>query len=1213
MKARTLIRAAHAHLALVALLSVTFVPPVRASFTASDFLKTSGILIKKNSGTGATVDLHGTNLGGWLTQENWMSPQGDFALDRTGWSASASVGSSASNAIDGDGSTGWSTAVAQAAGQWFQLDLARPHVFNQIAIDAGSSTGNYPRGYQVLVSNDGSTWTDVATGAGTQAFTTILFAPQSARYIRIVQTGSASSPWSIAEINLYSLPVLDRSGWTATASSSGSGLAPANALDANVATRWSTGANQAAGQWFQVDMGSNQSIGSLLIDAGPSSAGDYPAGYQVQLSYDGTNWFGVTPGTYGNGRITTVSFNGYTLRYFRIMQTASSSTNWWSIAEVVVFSGGNINRAGWTVTASSTDTYGDVASHAIDADTGTRWASGVAQAGGQWFQVDMGSNQTFNQIVLDSGAGSTGDYPRGYTVQVSNDASTWTQVASGQGYHEMLPINFPPVSARYIKLTQTGTSGSWWSIADLNVYLNVDENDQRIALYGRFGASAAATLINGFQDNWLGTADLDHLQAMGMNFVRVPFHYLDLINPDNTWRSDAFTRLDWIVDQCNSRNIYVLLDFHVPQGGVNPWASGGQIGPMPNGFWTNTACQDQAVAVWQGIAAHYNGNPAVAGYEILNEGIVAFSESTAQHTMKNDFYDRCYQAIRAIDPDHMIYLDAFFDYSYVDAPGVRGWSNVVYELHPYDFGDNFNWDGQSNVVTNVTADLVAKQNDPAWGVPIYMGEYCFFNHLDVWQRWMAALNALHVSWTNWSYKVRGLQSETGGGNWGFYNTNTHTVPVLNSDSSSTIASKWTAFATSSFTANTGLIDAVAPLAAGRLWVPTVPLDQTGWTASASSSGSGDTPGNALDWNSSTRWSTGAAQSGGQWFQVNLGAKKVFDQISLETRSGDDWDFPQAYQIQVSGDGSTWTTVGSGTGFGHKMVLPFAPQYAQYVRVVQTGAATNWWSIAEFHVYSELALDRAGWTATASATESGGSTGGALDGSAGTRWSTGAAQAAGQWYQVDLAKLQTFNRVLIDAAGNASDYARGYQIQVSTDAATWTTVASGTGSGASILVQFPTQTARYLKINQTGSSTSWWSIAELQVYGEWEYSRTGWTTSASATESGGSTANAIDGSLTTRWSTGAAQAAGQWYQVDLGSSVWFNQVMLDGGTSAGDYARRYIVQVSSDGSTWTEVANGEGLGQVVTANFPITQARFIKITQTGSSGSWWSIAELRVFQ
>src|SRR5689334_14296164 len=56
----------------------------------SDFLKTSGTVIRNNSGTGAIVNLRGTNLGGWLLQEGWMSPAGEAALDRAGWTASAS-------------------------------------------------------------------------------------------------------------------------------------------------------------------------------------------------------------------------------------------------------------------------------------------------------------------------------------------------------------------------------------------------------------------------------------------------------------------------------------------------------------------------------------------------------------------------------------------------------------------------------------------------------------------------------------------------------------------------------------------------------------------------------------------------------------------------------------------------------------------------------------------------------------------------------------------------------------------------------------------------------------------------------------------------------------------------------------------------------------------------------------------------------------------
>jgi hypothetical protein len=91
-----------------------------------------------------------------------------------------------------------------ANGMWFQLDMLTPQTFNQITMDSASSTNDYARGYQVYVSSDGVTWgSPIATGAGTGALVTVTFLPQTERYVRIVQTGSASNWWSIAEINVY--------------------------------------------------------------------------------------------------------------------------------------------------------------------------------------------------------------------------------------------------------------------------------------------------------------------------------------------------------------------------------------------------------------------------------------------------------------------------------------------------------------------------------------------------------------------------------------------------------------------------------------------------------------------------------------------------------------------------------------------------------------------------------------------------------------------------------------------------------------------------------------------------------------------------------------------------------------------------------------------------------------------------------------------------
>lgn len=110
-------------------------------------------------------------------------------------------------------------------------------------------------------------------------------------------------------------------------------------------------------------------------------------------------------------------------------------------------------------------------------------------------------------------------------------------------------------------------------------------------------------------------------------------------------------------------------------------------------------------------------------------------------------------------------------------------------------------------------------------------------------------------------------------------------------------------------------------------------------------------------------------------------------------------------------------------------------------------------------------------------------------------------------------------------------------------------------------------------------------------------------------------NVIDGNINTRWSSLAPQAAGQFLQIDLGSTQSFNTLTMDSGPSASDYARGYQVYVSQTGTDWATqqpVATGAGTQAKVTANFAAQNARYIRIVQTGSDPFyWWSVAELSV--
>lgn len=131
---------------------------------------------------------------------------------------------------------------------------------------------------------------------------------------------------------------LNRSGWVASASTTESGGSPANSLDGDLTTRWSSGQFQSNGDWFSVDMQSQQSFNQIVLDA-TNSPNDNPVGYQVFDSNDGSNWGNAVTSGSGSGAVTTISFATQNARYIKVVQTGSSSQWWWSIDEFNVFSG----------------------------------------------------------------------------------------------------------------------------------------------------------------------------------------------------------------------------------------------------------------------------------------------------------------------------------------------------------------------------------------------------------------------------------------------------------------------------------------------------------------------------------------------------------------------------------------------------------------------------------------------------------------------------------------------------------------------------------------------------------------------------------------------------------------------------------------------------------------------------------------------------------
>ncbi|GGQ00588.1 hypothetical protein GCM10010215_27790 [Streptomyces virginiae] len=144
-----------------------------------------------------------------------------------------------------------------------------------------------------------------------------------------------------------------------------------------------------------------------------------------------------------------------------------------------------------------------------------------------------------------------------------------------------------------------------------------------------------------------------------------------------------------------------------------------------------------------------------------------------------------------------------------------------------------------------------------------------------------------------------------------------------------------------------LVAALLVLLPGSTTAQAAPvLLSQGRPATASSTEGAGTPASAaVDGDNGTRWSSQFADP--QWIQVDLGATAQLSQVVLRWETA----HARAYRIELSTDGSNWTTAHSTTaGTGGVQTLDITGT-ARHVRVYGTERATAWgYSLWEFQVY-----------------------------------------------------------------------------------------------------------------------------------------------------------------------------------------------------------------------------------------------------------------------
>jgi endoglucanase len=322
-------------------------------------------------------------------------------------------------------------------------------------------------------------------------------------------------------------------------------------------------------------------------------------------------------------------------------------------------------------------------------------------------------------------------------------------------------------AGRRVTLRGVGLGG-WMNMENFITGYPSTESVHRETLRRALGEQAYEEFFDRFLEVFFAEEDAAFLASLGLNCVRLPVNYRHFEDDDNPFqlKESGFARLDRAVETCARHGLYTIIDLHALPGFQNQhWHSDN---PTHQAFfWTHRHFQDRVVNLWEALADRYRDNPWVAGYNPINE------PADPSGAVIGPFYDRLQRAVRAVDAQHILFLDGnrySTDFSMFGEP----LPNTVYTAHDYalpGFVDGGPYPGVSrgrHVDPAVVEEtfLARTRYMRETGKPIWIGEfgpvYTGESDRDE-QRYRLLQDQLEVyrrhgaSWSIWTYKDVGLQ------------------------------------------------------------------------------------------------------------------------------------------------------------------------------------------------------------------------------------------------------------------------------------------------------------------------------------------------------------------------------------------------------------------------------------------------------------------------
>ena len=188
---------------------------------------------------------------------------------------------------------------------------------------------------------------------------------------------------------------------------------------------------------------------------------------------------------------------------------------------------------------------------------------------------------------------------------------------------------------------------------------------------------------------WFNDGHIAKAAEIGFNVVRLALNYRYFEDDSNpgVYKDSGWTFLDNYISVAKANGVYLILDMHIPPGGLQTIASGAVL-------WDDSSNSDRLVAIWGAIASRYADETQIAGYDILNEPSPSTSADQWK-TLAQDIVDE----IRTVDTNHLIIVEQVV--TIVSADGTYGnWDlaefqflvnddNVMYDFHYYQPMSNY--------------------------------------------------------------------------------------------------------------------------------------------------------------------------------------------------------------------------------------------------------------------------------------------------------------------------------------------------------------------------------------------------------------------------------------------------------------------------------------------------------------------------------------------